>query len=191
MSQPDLIRDVIDEVMNELGLRERVQALRALLNWREAVGDTVANAAYPEALKGGKVFVAVKSSAWIQELTFQKQTVLNRLNEYAGAPIFTEIIFRVQPRSRKKSPEERDTGSFAARDLPEPELDTETVARLHTLTEPITDPELRARVTEYLVSLRKLQLARKQQGWRECKRCACLHPAETSEECPFCRGELT
>lgn len=186
MSRPDLLRDILDETVDALGLRERLRAFRALLNWEEVVGKTVAAAAQPEALKEGKVFVAVKSSAWIQELRFQQQTILQRLNEYAGAPIFTELIFRVKPRSRKSpvsdaQPEETP--------VLEPEMDAATIARLHALTEPITDVELRAKVTEYLVAYHRLTEIRKQQGWRECSRCGCYHPGKSSE-CPFCRGDL-
>lgn len=186
MAHPDLVRDILDETVDALGLRERLRAIRALLNWEEVVGKTVAAAAQPEALKEGKVFVAVKSNAWIQELRFQQPTILQRLNEYAGAPLFTELVFRVKPRSRKSA------GSETRPEEPpvvEPELDDATIARLHALTEPITDADLRAKVTEYLVAYHRLTEIRRQLGWRECSMCGCLHPGDGSE-CPFCRGEL-
>lgn len=186
MARPDLLRDILDETVDALGLRERLRALRALLSWEEVVGKTVAAAAQPEAMKDGKVFIATKSNAWIQELRFQQATILQRLNEYAGAPLFHELIFRVKPRSRKAPSDKADTEEPV---IVEPEIDPATIARLHALTEPIADAELRARVTEYLVALHRLQQIRKQQGWRECARCGCLHPGEGSE-CPFCRGEL-
>lgn len=186
MAHPNLLRDILDEAVDALGLRERLRAFRALLNWEEVVGKTVAAAAQPEALKEGKVFIAVKSNAWIQELRFQQATILQRLNEYAGAPIFTELVFRVKPRSRRSSQQEEENSEPP---IVEPELDAGTIARLHALTEPIADADLRARVTEYLVALHRIQLIRKQLGWRECTRCGCLHPGEDSE-CPFCRGEL-
>jgi hypothetical protein len=184
--QPGLIRDILDETVDALGLRDRLRAIRALLNWEEVVGKTVAAAAQPEALKEGKVFIAVKSNAWIQELRFQQQTILQRLNEYAGSPIFNELVFRVKPRSRKASRSETQPEQPP---IVEPELDAATIARLHSLTEPITDAELRARVTEYLVAYHRLAQIRRQLGWRQCVRCGCLHPGEGSE-CPFCRGEL-
>jgi hypothetical protein len=187
MTRPDLLRDILEESLDTLGLRERLRALRALLSWKEVVGETVAAAAQPEALKEGKVFVAVKSNAWIQELRFQQQTILQRLNEYAGAPIFTELVFRVRPRSRSvqtehAAPQEPPTA--------EPEVDAATMARLHALTDPIADAELRAKVTELLVGYYRLLHMRKQRGWQECARCGCLHPHEGSE-CLFCCGELT
>jgi hypothetical protein len=187
MTRPDLLRDILEETVDALGLRERLRAIRALLHWEEIVGKTVAAAAQPESLKEGKVFIAVKSSAWIQELRFQQQTILQRLNEYAGAPIFSELVFRVKPRSRKTS-----TAPMPSQASPvvEPELDAATIARLHRLTEPIADAELRAKVTEYLVACHQLMQMRQQQGWRACSRCGCLHPDEGSE-CLFCRGDLS
>lgn len=182
----DRLQDILEEAVDVLGLRERLKAFRALLDWEQVVGKTVAAAAQPEALKEGKVFIAVKSNAWIQELRFQQETILQRLNEHAGAPIFTELIFRVKPRSRKSS---QDKAGEEQPVIVEPELDASTIARLHALTEPIADAEMRARLTEYLVALHRLMLIRKQMGWRECTRCGCLHPDEESE-CPFCRGEL-
>lgn len=185
MAHPDLLRDVLDQTLDEMGWRERLQAFRALLHWEEVVGKTVAAAAHPEELKGGKVFVAVKSSAWLQELRFQQQLILQRLNEYAGAPIFTELVFRVKPR-RRRAPEPEEP---SPEPVVEPEIDAETIARLHALTEPIEDAELRAKVTEYLVAFHRLTLVRRAQGWRECVRCGCVHPGE-QPECAFCRGEI-
>lgn len=187
MARPDLLRDILDETVDALGLRERIRAFRALLNWEEVVGKTVASAAQPEALKGGKVFVAVKSNAWIQELRFQEEAILQKLNEYAGARVFNELVFRVKPRTRKSPSSLTDAQEPQ---VVEPELQAASIARLHALTEPITDPEMRAKVTEYLVAYHRLMLIRRQQGWRECTKCGCLHPSEDSE-CPFCRGELT
>lgn len=186
MARPNLLRDILDETVDALGLRDRLRAFRALLNWEEVVGKTVAAAAQPEALKEGKVFIAVKSNAWIQELRFQQRTILQRLNENAGAPIFHELIFRVKPRLRKPSPDKMNANEPV---IVEPEVDPAAIARLHALTESIVDVDLRAKVTEYLVALHRVQLIRKQLGWRECTRCGCLHPGEDSE-CPFCRGEL-
>jgi len=186
MAQPDLLRDILDETVEALGLRVRLRAFRALLHWEEVVGKTVAAAAQPEALKEGKVFVAVKSNAWIQELRFQQQTILQRLNEYVGAPLFTELVFRVKPRSRRtRSVEAQNPEPVIA----EPQIDEASIARLHALTEPISDAEVRARITETVVAYHRLLQIRRQQGWQECSHCGCLHLGGASV-CPFCRGEL-
>ena len=87
-----------------LGRPEIVKAARAwrtMHRWNEIVGDGLAERSAPDRYDRGTVWVAVRGSAWAQELRLMKETILERMNAMAGDKLFTEIRFGVR---RAKTP---------------------------------------------------------------------------------------
>ncbi len=82
-----------------LGRPEIVKAARAwrtMHRWPEIVGEGLAERSAPDRYDRGTVWVAVKGSAWAQELRLMKETILERMNAMAGDRLFTEIRFGVR-----------------------------------------------------------------------------------------------
>jgi hypothetical protein len=78
-----------------LGLaREMVRVFEV---WEEAVGEYNAAKASPESIKGGRLTVIVASPVWIEHFGYYKAEFMRRINEAAGAPLVSEIVFRVGP----------------------------------------------------------------------------------------------
>ena len=50
-------------------------------HWREAVGDEVAEEAWPDRERQGQLTVRCRSAVWAAELTMLEQTLLQQLNE--------------------------------------------------------------------------------------------------------------
>jgi predicted nucleic acid-binding Zn ribbon protein len=72
--------------------RDLAEILRV---WREAVGESVALNARPEALKGNSLLVYVSSSAWMQQLRFLEKDMIRKINEAAGPDLVREIRFKI------------------------------------------------------------------------------------------------
>jgi predicted nucleic acid-binding Zn ribbon protein len=71
--------DVISELLNRRGYA-RVRADAAYADaWSEAAGEQMARYTRPGNLRRGVLEVLVANSTLMQELTFQKQAILNRL----------------------------------------------------------------------------------------------------------------
>jgi predicted nucleic acid-binding Zn ribbon protein len=49
--------------------------------WRDAVGQSIAERAWPVSERGGVLTVSCESSVWAQELDLMSESVLERLNE--------------------------------------------------------------------------------------------------------------
>ena len=78
-----------------LGLaREMVRVFEV---WEEAVGEYNAAKASPESIKGGRLTVIVASPAWIEHFGYYKAEFMRRINEAAGAPLVSEIVFSSRP----------------------------------------------------------------------------------------------
>jgi predicted nucleic acid-binding Zn ribbon protein len=52
--------------------------------WREAVGHSIAERAWPVSERGGVLTVSCESSVWAQELDLMSEPILERLNERLG-----------------------------------------------------------------------------------------------------------
>lgn len=65
--------------------------------WRDVVGPETYRRSFPTALRGTALTVGVSSSAWMQELSFLKAAILDRIAEEIGPGVVTEIRFVLDP----------------------------------------------------------------------------------------------
>jgi hypothetical protein len=63
--------------------------------WEEVVGPQIAGKTRPEALRNGVLVVSVTSSVWMQELSFMKQKILDRINQTLAPATIREIRFKL------------------------------------------------------------------------------------------------
>jgi predicted nucleic acid-binding Zn ribbon protein len=94
--EPALVRGVLGATLEQYGLDKKIARYQFVLRWPEVVGPEIAKRARPEALRGSCLMVHVDSSAWVQELSFQKAVILARLKKILDDPdLIKDISFRV------------------------------------------------------------------------------------------------
>ena len=79
--KPTSLGDEVQRYLRESGLGERVEQAAVLPEWEERVGPVIAAVTTPLRVSRGTLLVAVKSSAWLMELTLIEREILIRLNE--------------------------------------------------------------------------------------------------------------
>jgi predicted nucleic acid-binding Zn ribbon protein len=97
----------IDRVLGQLGDRYRAHdqqhSQRLLRAWVEAVGPVVAVQTRPISIYNEVLRVATSSSAWAQNLVFERQRILAKLNVLLASPLvdikFSPAQWQEQPRS--------------------------------------------------------------------------------------------
>jgi hypothetical protein len=94
--EPHSASDALQRLLERLGLDRQLRTYRALMHWDEIVGAQLAQVARPLRIDAHTLWVAVKSHAWMQELTFHKRTILQRLNAQIGEERFREVRFTVR-----------------------------------------------------------------------------------------------
>lgn len=62
------------------------------------MGPTVAQNTEPVGLNRGVLYLWVKSSSWMQQLTFMKDPILDTLNKKLGRPMIKNIRFTLDRR---------------------------------------------------------------------------------------------
>ncbi len=140
--------DIVDRTVKRLPLSRRLEDYAVWTVWDETVGPAIARNARPEKLRNGTLFVRVRAAAWMQQLHYMKDVMLEKLNRQLGREVITNIFFVVGEVSADPPQEEpADPVELPAVDatrLPEQALDD------------IDDPDLRDSLRRLLLDhLRK------------------------------------
>ncbi len=91
------ISDDIKPIVRDITKRARNVHPEIWARWVEIVGGSIASRAIPDSFRRGKLFVAVASSAWMQELSYLKQTLIDRFDEAVGRGVVRDIHFVLSP----------------------------------------------------------------------------------------------
>lgn len=91
---PQRLGDVLSKVIDEMGLRPKMDKARIVEAWAAVAGPQVNGVTETAWVKGGRLFVKIRSAAWRQELQMQRSRWKKRLNDELGADLVQEIVFR-------------------------------------------------------------------------------------------------
>lgn len=104
---PSAVTDILASVFQGKPLGRRLKEARIWQVWDHAVGKQISAHARPAKFRDGILTVAVTSAPWMQQLTFLKGTILEKLNNALGEPLVTEIYLkagRLAPASTLPAP---------------------------------------------------------------------------------------
>lgn len=91
---PQPLGEVIQSVIDRLGLRQHINEARIIETWASLAGPQVNGVTSSVWLKGRTLFVKIRSSAWRQELHLRRREWRQRLNDELGKELVEEIVFR-------------------------------------------------------------------------------------------------
>jgi predicted nucleic acid-binding Zn ribbon protein len=97
MDSPKPVGQVLAEYLKSAGLADRVEQAAVIPEWPRLVGPQIAAVTQPMVITSdGTLFVAVKSSPWMAELTLMEPTLLAALNtQNNGRAPVTKIRYRL------------------------------------------------------------------------------------------------
>ncbi len=84
---------MLSRVLEKHGVRRQVQRMSALELWPGIVGEQLAKVTQAKGLDDATLFVEVRSSAWLMELSMMKDDFLERVNERLGDVALERIVF--------------------------------------------------------------------------------------------------
>ena len=91
------VGDVIASLLTDGTLPYRPDDVEIWRVWKEVVGQTYSENAQPSKIRKKQLTVTVSNSIWLQELTFYKDTILEKLNRKLGRKVIDGINIRVGP----------------------------------------------------------------------------------------------
>ena len=90
-SEPVSAGDAIRQVVDSLGIAEKLREQRVLSLWEEIVGKDIAAVTRVEGFRLGQLSVSVQNPTWRHWLTFQCETIRQNLNREVGGDVVKTI----------------------------------------------------------------------------------------------------
>ncbi len=90
-SEPVSAGDAIRQLVDSLGLAEKLKQQRVLSLWEEIVGEDIAAVTQAEGFRWGQLLVSVQNPTWRHWLTFQRETIRQNLNREVGGEVVKTI----------------------------------------------------------------------------------------------------
>lgn len=91
---PQRLGNVLEEVIDRLGLRRKLDEARVVEAWAVIAGPQINGVTRTAWVKGATLYVKITSAAWRQELHLRRRQWRERLNEELGEALVDEIVFR-------------------------------------------------------------------------------------------------
>jgi len=172
----------LKETLRALGIEGPAREAMAIGLWSEVVGETIAAATLAVGIHGGILEVRARSSAWAQELSFHKRSILRRLNERLGGAVVTDFrchVGAVASASRVEEPAPIPHEEIAGMPVPDDVEQRIAAAAQHP------DAEIAALVRRALTHEWQLDEWRRRHGYRPCAGCGALCEPDRPR-CPGC-----
>jgi predicted nucleic acid-binding Zn ribbon protein len=81
---PTRVGDLLDNLLERRGLSTQIRRIGALDVWSGAVGKRISDVTKAKTVVASTLFVEVRSSAWLMELSLMKEALLERVNAELG-----------------------------------------------------------------------------------------------------------
>lgn len=128
-SRLDSFGTILAGVAHRLGLESKLVEARLRRHWPEIVGEPIATHTRPDQIRFKKLYVFVHNSVWLQQLTFLKPVLLQKINSMAGETLVTEIVLRIGDVSTEHA--SQPVPSTADAGTPQPSAELLREAALH------------------------------------------------------------
>jgi hypothetical protein len=93
--------DAIGGILGKHGIARELREHRILARWNDIVGETLADRTFPDGLERGVLWVRVKNSSWLHQLSFVKDDLLAKIAaELGNPPLVHELRFHIGPREK-------------------------------------------------------------------------------------------
>lgn len=174
---------VLEDALRKLDLGDAALEARAVMLWPEIVGPQVSQATEARRVQAGTLLVTTRSSAWSQELSFQRIALARRYKERLGRDFVKDFRFTVGPVRR---------AAYAA---PAPAPPEEEVRRIRLDPREIeqiracasaAEPELAQAIRRALTREAQLRHWQLSHGARACPGCGAPYRTQ-HDRCPACR----
>ena len=91
---PKIAGEVLESALAENKIKSKIKSYSALPQWKELVGDEIANVTKPDKiLIGNNLIVKVLDASWLQELSMKKEEILDKLQRLNTGAFIQDITF--------------------------------------------------------------------------------------------------
>ncbi len=182
------LREIMPRMMKSIGLEKRYRDEMIILNWRQIVGEEIAANTRPGKISRRVLTLAAKNAVWAHHLSTLKEEIIAKINTYAGEKAVSDLKFQAGY-FRNDQNENKDEDELPAMNWREVRLENSEKKAIETMTAPLADDLLRAKMKRLLSKEITFRKFRRRQEWQPCRKCGVLRPAG-DDLCVTCAAEI-
>ena len=92
MSDAISLGDAVKKFLESSRIKNQIQSLSIDDHWEKIMGKTIANYTYKIEIRNKTLFIYTTVAPLKNELVFQKDLIIQRVNEQIGAGSITEVV---------------------------------------------------------------------------------------------------
>ena len=144
-----------------------------LSHWADIMGEMVARRVRAVAVKDKKLFLYAPDAVWKNEMRMSAPEIVQRVNNYAGGRMVTEIAFArtMRPIMETADDAAAETPAAYRRALAQTGLSDAEIARGASLAARIEDSDLRTHIERAYLTTRKARHLKEARGLTPCPVC--------------------
>ena len=90
----EAVGDLIRQFLRQQGLEAPLNEYRLIQGWEHVMGPVIARYTKDLTIRNQTLYVRLSSPVLRQELHMQRRELATRLNNYVGAQVIVDIVFR-------------------------------------------------------------------------------------------------
>jgi len=94
MKDPENIGNIIGSVVDEMGIKRKLDASNIFNHWEEIAGKEIAKRSRLKRLDNMTLYISVTSATWANELSLMSEELAKKINSFAGQEIVKKVRFR-------------------------------------------------------------------------------------------------
>lgn len=131
----DRLSYTLGTLLNARGLKARLSEYRILGKWEQTVGGVIARHTRPVSVRGSRLYLAVDSPAWMQQLSLLKPEIIEKVNRNLGKNAIREIVLNLGEIEHQETPSEKASAPAA--------LSREEYEKIEDFVAEVRDPDVR------------------------------------------------
>lgn len=152
------IGSLLQQVIDDQGMNDRLSRYQAWLVWDQIVGEQIARRARPLRFREGVLEVRVDNPVWMQQLQMLKPKILQKLNDRLPNAHIEDIYLRRGKHAPRPMAESSTPAPAAWR---QQELSSHDREEIETSLRALNDPELKEELRRLFSLQKQLENARK------------------------------
>lgn len=84
--------DALKRFLEKSRIKDNIQSLQIEDHWTKVMGETIANMTNKVEIRNGTLFIQSSVAPLKNELVFQKELILQRINESIGEPLVRDVV---------------------------------------------------------------------------------------------------
>lgn len=88
------VSGILNKLLKKYGLEGKIIENTIAHKWEAIVGEIISAHSYPEGIRYKRLYIIVDSPVWLQEMSFYKKDLVEKVNGYFGRYIIKEVYLK-------------------------------------------------------------------------------------------------